>query len=187
MQRQDHLRDLLRALEPADAVESQHKAEILSLLDTTRAPFAREQYEPGHVTASAFVVNAERDALLLILHGKLKRWLQPGGHVDPEDSDVITSARREVREETALERVELLGTGILDVDVHEIPARSDAPAHKHFDVRFLFATAANSFRAGSDAHAASWVPIAELLKGSAEHYPSDDSVLRAVRKLERML
>lgn len=187
MQRQDHLRNLLRALEPADAVERRHQAEILSLLETTRAPFAREQYVPGHVTASAFVVNAKRDALLLILHGKLKRWLQPGGHVDPEDSDVIASARREVLEETALDHVELLGTGILDVDVHEIPARADAPAHKHFDVRFLFGTAADSFRAGSDAHAASWVPIAALLQGSAAHYPSDDSVLRAVRKLERML
>lgn len=183
MQPRDHLRTLLTALQPADALENEHKTAILALLEGTQEPFSREQYLPGHVTASAFVINAARDALLLILHGKLQRWLQPGGHVEPDDLDVLAAARREVREEVGLEAVELLGPGILDVDVHEIPARNGAPAHRHFDIRFLFSTAADSFQAGSDARAAQWVPIAELLRGASARYPSDESVLRAVRKL----
>src|SRR5262249_41384083 len=148
--------------------ERQHRDRILTLLDESAAPFEREQYAPGHVTASAFVTNPQRDALLLILHGKLNLWLQPGGHVEPGDADVLAAARREVREELGLEALTPLGEGLLDVDVHTIPARGSQPAHEHFDVRFLFATAADSFRAASDARDARWFPLATLLRaGSA--------------------
>jgi 8-oxo-dGTP pyrophosphatase MutT (NUDIX family) len=104
--------------------------------------------------------------------------------VDAEDSDVLASARREVLEEVGLSELELASPGLFDVDVHEIPARKDQPAHEHFDVRFLFTTRTRDARAGSDAQAARWVPVHELLQGG-EHspYPSDESVMRAVRKL----
>ena len=36
----------------------------------------------GHITASAYVLNPAKDALLLLKHKALKIWLQPGGHVD---------------------------------------------------------------------------------------------------------
>jgi 8-oxo-dGTP pyrophosphatase MutT (NUDIX family) len=140
---------------------------------------------PGHVTASAFITTPARSALLLILHGKLKLWLQPGGHVELEDRDVLASARREVLEEVGLRALELATPGVFDVDVHEIPARADQPAHEHFDVRFMFTTTALEAQAGSDARAARWVPVKELLRGAADSpYPSDESVMRAVRKLQ---
>lgn len=180
----NHLRRLLHALTPADAREHEHRARMLALLDDSAAPFSRAQFAPGHVTASAFVTNPARDALLLILHGKLGLWLQPGGHVEPDDVDVLASARREVREELGIEQLDVIGDGLLDVDVHEIPARKHDPAHEHFDVRFLFSTAADSFEAGSDARAARWVPIAALLGAAPDpSLTTDESVLRAVRKI----
>ena len=169
---------------PVDQREQRHKARILQLLEHTDAPFSREQYVPGHVTASAFVTSVDGRALLLILHGKLQLWLQPGGHVDPSDSDVLASARREVLEETGLADLTLATPGLFDVDVHEIPARKGQPAHEHFDVRFLFTTRELSATAGSDAKAVRWVPVAELQAATGERvYPSDESVMRAVRKL----
>jgi 8-oxo-dGTP pyrophosphatase MutT (NUDIX family) len=187
MPRHSHLRSLLEALTPADARELEHKTRIVRLLADSQAPFSREQFVPGHVTASAFIVNEARDALLLILHAKLGRWLQPGGHIEADDVDVAHAAEREVREEVGLER--LTPNGVLDVDVHSIPAHRSQPAHEHFDVRFLFTTVKDArVVAGSDAQAARWVPIAELLRPAcsapaATHLPHDDSVLRAVRKL----
>jgi 8-oxo-dGTP pyrophosphatase MutT (NUDIX family) len=182
-----HLRRLLHALEPADAREREHRERVLALLDESADPFSRAQFAPGHVTASAFVTNPASDALLLILHGKLGLWLQPGGHVEPTDDDVLATARREVREELGINAVDVVGDGLLDVDVHPIPARANDPAHAHFDVRFLFSTAADSFQAGSDARAARWVPIAALLGPKPDRsLTTDESVLRAVRKLARL-
>lgn len=185
MPRQAHLRRLLEEFVPADEREARHRTRILQLIERTDAPFSREQYAPGHVTASAFVVNHDRSALLLILHSKLQLWLQPGGHVDTDDPDVHASARREVLEEVGLSELELARPGLFDVDVHEIPARRDQPAHEHFDVRFVFSTRELNAKAGSDACDARWVPISELLNGAAHSaYPSDESVMRAMRKLQ---
>ncbi|HEY6880471.1 MAG TPA: NUDIX hydrolase [Polyangiales bacterium] len=153
------------------------------LCESVAAPCARANYLPGHFTASAFVVSPERDALLLILHGKLGLWLQPGGHVDDEDESLLAAARREVAEEVGLRELELLAPAPLDLDIHDIPARKGEPAHAHFDVRFLFRAPTRAVRAGSDAKDARWVPLAKI--GEDDLVRSDESVLRAVRKLRQ--
>ncbi len=178
MQRREHLRQLLRELRPTDAVEAQHLARMHVLLGSNGDPFSREHYLPGHFTASAFIVSADRSAMLLILHGKLGRWLQPGGHIDAGDTNIVGAARREVAEEVGLHDLPLLLPGIFDVDVHTIPARGSSPAHEHFDVRFAFAADAQLARAGSDARDARWVKLAQV-----EQIESDASVMRAVHKL----
>jgi 8-oxo-dGTP pyrophosphatase MutT (NUDIX family) len=180
--RSHHLQQLLTSFEPADAREHAHRARTLQLLATTAEPFSRTQYAPGHITASAFVLDPTGTSVLLILHSKLQRWLQPGGHVDPEDRDVLHAARREVLEEVGVSQLTQIGD-LLDLDVHDIPARKDQGAHAHFDLRFLFKAGDLAFQAGSDANDARWVPIAHLLAGHDAEFPSDESVLRAVRKL----
>lgn len=89
----------------------------------------------GHLTGSALVVDPSRSASLLIHHAKLDRWLQPGGHADG-DGDLGRVALREAAEETGLKGLSLVLPAI-DLDIHEIPARADEPAHLHLDVRFL--------------------------------------------------
>jgi 8-oxo-dGTP pyrophosphatase MutT (NUDIX family) len=185
MDRRNQLRELLELLSPHDRLEQAHKARMLGLVCDAVDPFDRAHYVPGHITASAFVVDRARAEVLLILHGKLGRWLQPGGHVDAEDGSVLAAAQREVLEETGL-IVAADGCELLDVDVHEIPARKQQPAHEHFDVRFVFERGGGVARAGSDAQQVRWVPIAQLLASSGAHpeLPSDESVLRALRKLQ---
>lgn len=171
---------LLEQFTPHDAVEAEHRARMLALCRADGDPCAREHFVPGHFTASAFVLSPDRDALLLILHGKLQRWLQPGGHVDPTDTDLLAAARREVLEEVGLAELELLAPAPLDLDVHDIPPLRADPAHAHFDVRFLFRASSLAFQAGSDAKAARWVPLDQI-----DLELSDRSVLRAVEKLRR--
>lgn len=125
----------LEGLLPADAGEASSLAEIRGLLDAPGDPFDRRRHDPGHVTASAFVLAPDGSRMLLILHRKLRRWLQPGGHVDPGDSSVWEAVRREVEEETGLAGVEIVGSGPFDVDVHEVT--HDGHTHRHFDVRYL--------------------------------------------------
>jgi len=99
---------------------------------------------PGHITASAWIVSHGHDRFLLTHHRKLDRWLQLGGHADG-DPDVLAVALREAREESGMPDFEPLLTGgeliPFDLDVHEIPAWRDDPAHEHHDVRFLLRAA----------------------------------------------
>lgn len=184
MTRREHLEALLEAHEPEDAREKEHLRRMHELLASARDPFARSLFEPGHFTASAFVLDARLERILFIHHAKLKRWLQPGGHVDPGDGDVLEAVRRELQEETGLEDLVRLGEGLLDVDVHAIPprkakgARPAEPAHEHFDLRFVFRAPGGELQAGSDALDARWVGFDEV-----DGVESDDSVRRAVRKL----
>ena len=61
---------------------------------------------PRHFTATGFVING--DATLLHWHHRVKAWLPPGGHVEP-DEDPVQAVLREVKEETGLD-VELIPT-----------------------------------------------------------------------------
>lgn len=97
--------------------------------------FSRTQLA-GHITASALVTPADFSRVLLTHHGKLKRWLQLGGHCDG-NPNVIETALREAEEESGLKNLQLASPSIFDLDIHEIPARKDEPTHFHYDVRFL--------------------------------------------------
>ena len=129
-----------RALRAADAREAESLARIRRFLAAPHDPFERDNPE-GHVTGSAVVARPDGSAFLLVLHRKLGRWLQPGGHTEESDASVFDTALREAREETGLAAFEVpLEDAILDVDVHPIPARGRDAAHLHFDVRYLLVT-----------------------------------------------
>lgn len=131
----------------------------------------------GHLTASAWVVDAARSRVLLTHHRKLDRWLQLGGHADG-DADLLAAALREVREESGLTRVRAAGAEIFDVDRHRIPARRAEPEHWHFDVRFLIeADAAEPLVLSDESHDLAWVPLAELGR-----YSDEESLARMARK-----
>jgi ADP-ribose pyrophosphatase YjhB (NUDIX family) len=171
---------LLADFSPRDEDETTHLRHMRALAEVAADPCARDHFVPGHFTASAFILSPERDALLLIFHGKLARWLQPGGHVDPDDRDLLAAARREAAEEVGLPELELLSPAPFDLDVHDIPPLRGDPAHRHYDVRFLFRAPTREARAASDAKAVRWVPLSEL-----NLELSDRSVMRAVEKLLR--
>jgi len=130
----------------------------------------------GHVTGSAWVLNAARDCVLLTHHRKLGRWFQLGGHSDG-NSDALAVALSEAAEESGL-TVEPLAPVVFDLDIHEIPARKQDPAHYHFDVRFaLQVNGPETFRVSAESLDLAWVPIARL-----GDYTDEESMLRMARK-----
>lgn len=134
----DSLRALLAAHVPTDAKEREDLAAMRAFAASLPEPFSRTQW-PAHFTGSAVVVSPGGDQVCLVLHAKLHRWLQPGGHADPADhGDLLATALREAREETGLDvALHPACAGPLDVDVHVIPARKAEPEHRHLDVRAL--------------------------------------------------
>lgn len=167
--------ELLDRYAPATELQAVFRERMFALLATTAEPFKRSQCDPGHFTASCFVV--ETDArVLLISHPTLGRWLQPGGHVEDSDTSLFGAAEREVQEETGLTvRVE---RELFDIDIHEIPPRATSRAHLHFDLRFLAVVARGAQPTNPEGVEGRWLrPVDALAIGN------DASVARMIAKV----
>jgi len=182
--RLEWLREQLGGYRPANATEA---AFVERMVELSQAELAceRSHFEPGHFTASAFVLSPDRRDLVLIHHKKLGIWVQPGGHVEPSDGDLVGSARREVLEEVGLGELESIsgaaGSLLFDVDIHLIPARKADPAHEHFDVRFAFVAKTRELVHSEEVADLRWVAL-----NAVEQMGTDESVLRAVAKLRAL-
>ena len=114
---------------------------------------------------------------LLTHHRKLQRWLQPGGHIENDDSNIYEAAIREVVEESGIDEISILQNSIFDIDVHLIPARKDVKEHYHYDIRFLLKAERTKFVASSESNELAWVGLTEV-----SNLLGDESVLRMCRK-----
>ncbi|MEP2979172.1 MAG: NUDIX hydrolase [Lentilitoribacter sp.] len=121
----------------SDARDQDMADRISTLIKDQQLAFSKKLLT-GHVTASAFVINMERDKVLLTHHAKLDKWLQLGGHCDGI-KDPFFNAHKEAYEESGLTRIEPLSKSILDIDIHPIPEHNGVPSHSHYDIRYLFA------------------------------------------------
>ncbi|AMM10762.1 NUDIX hydrolase [Streptomyces albidoflavus] len=137
----EHIRETLAEYADAHPEEKSTLSVVLEQLDRG-ADLTNRKTSPVHVTAGAVVVD-ESGHVLFIRHNALRKYLTPGGHLEPEDTHLMGAALRELTEETGIRAsiVPLLPHPV-HIDVHSIPA-NDAkgePAHHHADVRWLFAT-----------------------------------------------
>lgn len=136
----------------------------------------------GHVTGSAWILNADSSKTLLTHHRKLGKWLQTGGHADG-DPDVLRVALREAEEETGLPALRAATPEIFDLDIHLIPARKSEAAHFHYDARFLLRhEGPEAFVVSDESHDLAWVPLSQL-----ETYTTEPSMLRMRDKTARLL
>jgi 8-oxo-dGTP pyrophosphatase MutT (NUDIX family) len=170
---------------PADDEEARDLAQIREFVAQHADPFDRRIVE-GHLTGSALVVAADRQRILLLHHRKLDRWLQPGGHGDPQDASGEAVALREAFEETGILGLDLHPEAPrpLDVDVHDIPARPSEPAHQHLDLRYLVVAPANAAlaRSADETHDLRWFAWREL-----PGLDLDEGLRRALFKAQAVL
>ena len=166
---------LLNAHQAFDHNEQEMLERITTFVSAHENFYSRE-LSVGHITASAWIVDEAQSHALLLHHGKLNKWLQPGGHVE-EDADILSASMREAREETGVD-VKPHSEKIFDVDIHEIPVRPNEPAHLHYDIRFLLiADKAAPLLVSSESKDLAWVALSEI-----ETLTQEESVLRMARK-----
>jgi 8-oxo-dGTP pyrophosphatase MutT (NUDIX family) len=123
--------------------------------------------EAGHLTASAVVLDADRRHVLLTLHPRVGRWLQLGGHCEPEDTSLAEAALREAREESGIDGLRMDPEPV-HLDVHPITCSLGVPT-RHFDVRFAVQAPRGARPVRSEeSDDLRWWPVDALPAGSAD-------------------
>ena len=156
-------RDLLQAHVPPNAEQAETRRRMLDLIARHPRTAHRRECLEGHLTASALVVDAGGERVLLTHHKKLGRWLQLGGHCDG-DANLPGVALREAVEEGGIADLRI-DPAILDLDIHPIPEHGAVPGHLHYDVRFLVRAPPGAEPVVSEeSHDVQWVGVEEALE-----------------------
>ncbi len=175
---------LLREFSPDGDGEAAKSCELtLALLELSPEPFSRDLFTPGHITCTGVVLSPKQKRVLLVHHGRLGRWLLPGGHVELDDRSAADTAAREVIEETGA-RLSQDPPRLVGVDVHPIPANTREPLHLHHDLIFAFQAASKVCRCSAESRDVAWCNLDEFdafrLPGSIRR-----SVARAIQGRKR--
>ena len=123
---------------PFNEQEEKDKEQFLKFIDTFDDVLTRDNIL-GHFSASAFVVNKERNKMVVVYHIINDGWIYPGGHADGEDN-LLSVAVREVEEETGL-KVKVLDKNIYSIQSApvkgHIKREKYVSAHLHLDVVYI--------------------------------------------------
>ncbi len=125
----------LAAWRPDDEGQRALKFALLAFLDARPADACDRSCVAGHLTASALVVDATGQHVLLTLHPRVGRWVQLGGHCEPGDATLRDAALREATEESGIVGLSIAAEP-LHVDVHPVTCSLGVPT-RHLDVRYL--------------------------------------------------
>lgn len=103
---------------------------------------ARHQPSRHHFTVSAMVLSPDLSSFLLCHHRKCQKWIPLGGHLEPNDQSFYDGCLREIEEESAIPRTELVAPTnahglVIDLDIHSILPFGSDPEHLHYDLRYL--------------------------------------------------
>ncbi|NLT54508.1 MAG: NUDIX domain-containing protein [Actinomycetales bacterium] len=156
------LADVRRALgtAPLDSPEARFESWAWQrLLDEHGPALLTRDCAPAHVTASAAVLSPDGASTCLVLHRRLGQWVQPGGHLEPEDPSLATAAAREVREETGLSAT--ARPDPVALSRHRAPCRPGT-VDWHLDVQHLVVAEPARPRLSEESSAVSWWPLDSL-------------------------
>ena len=177
----------IKKYRPCNAQEQRDQTLILDFLEKNGDAFLRSNLL-AHMTASSWIVNPERTKTLMVYHNLYDSWSWTGGHADGE-TDLLSVALREAREETGIEHVrplspEIFSLEVLTVDGHEKRGEY-VPSHLHMNVTYLLeAEESDTLHICREENSGvAWFTLEEALKASSEPW----FVERIYKKLNNKL
>ena len=131
---------------------------------------------PGHITASALVLDHSGGHALLTLHPRVGRWLQLGGHCEDSDTDISAAALREATEESGIEGLHI-EPDLAALHVHPLTCSLGSPT-RHLDLQFIVrAPAGAEFVRSGESLDLRWWPLDAM--------PQDDPALLTLARAAR--
>lgn len=134
--------NLIRKIEkyvPYNAQEACDKEELLRILNRKENYFVRENLT-AHFTVSGWVISPDRRKTLLAYHNLYDSWAWLGGHADGE-TDLLSVALKEVREESGLVNVSPVSEDIFSLEILPVFGHEKngnyVPSHLHLNITFL--------------------------------------------------
>lgn len=185
-----NLRDQIENYKPYNEQEKQDKILILKYIDTFDDVLTRNN-EFGHFTASAWVVNKERTKVLMIYHNIYKSWDWTGGHADGE-SDLLSVAIRELKEETGVKNITILDNNIFSLEIMRVDGHVKrgkyVSTHVHLNISYLLEVDENDLlRIKEDENSGvKWVNIEDVEKVSSEKWLVENVYNKLNEKLKNI-
>ena len=177
----------IRRYVPYNEQEEADKALILNWIEKNDDAFLRDNVV-AHMTASAWVVNKERNKVLMVYHNIYNSWSWLGGHADGE-TDLLSVAVREVKEEAGISNVhpvseEIFSLESLTVDGH-VKKGKYVSSHLHFNITYLLEAdpeEAVSIKADENSGVA-WFSPEEALMRSTEPWFVEHVYIKLLKKM----
>ncbi len=130
------------------------------------------------ISAGGVVYRWDKDLVLFLLLGSNKRgvWCLPKGLIEP-DEDEVTTAMREVREETGVSRVKIRGKiGVIKYQFGFRAKTFDKTVHF-----FLFETDQADSKVGNEHDFMEWMPFEKALETLS--YPNEQEMLSKAKSM----
>ncbi len=130
------------------------------------------------ISAGGVVYRWDKDQVLFLLLGSNKRgvWCLPKGLIEP-DEDEVTTAMREVREETGVSRVKIRGKiGVIKYQFGFRAKTFDKTVHF-----FLFETDQADSKVGNEHDFMEWMPFEKALETLS--YPNEQEMLSKAKSM----
>ena len=186
----DRVIEELKAFKPFNEQEERDLPLMLSLLKKNEDIFYRSNLT-CHMTASGWVVNKNRDKVLMAYHNLYDSWAWLGGHADGCE-DLLAVAMKEVKEESGLTDVrpvseKLFSLEILTVNGH-VKKGKYVPSHLHLNLTYLLEADEESMlqNKADENSAVSWFSPEEALIKSTEPWFVDHVYSKLIEKVRNL-
>jgi 8-oxo-dGTP pyrophosphatase MutT (NUDIX family) len=171
--------ETLRSWQPSTPADDALRHAVLAFV-LARPDACERACVPGHITASALVLDDVGRNAVLTLHPRLGRWVQLGGHCEQTDADIVAAALREAEEESGIPGLRI-DPGLAALHVHALTCSLGVPTH-HLDMQFIaHAPAGAELVASTESLDLRWWPLNEMPSGD---YGLDQLVRAAQTSVE---
>jgi hypothetical protein len=168
------------------AQEDLDKMRMLTALLCHKDVLIKNKLQFLHFTISAIILNRKRDHILMIYDKLKKIWTWFEVHIN-NDSEIIQSLIKEIKNKTGLRKVTLLCNQILSIQIVsednylQIHPPSDLQVipHFHYTLTFAFMANMNHLTPGKSSQIyTKWISLERI-----EQYVQSDSLLCAIKKV----
>lgn len=155
---------LLDGWQPPNPAQDALRLAVLAFVES-QPDCCRRACVPGHITASAIVLDHTGTQVLLTLHPRLGRWVQLGGHCEDTDPDIVAAALREAIEESGIPTLRI-DPELAAIHVHALTCSLGVPT-RHLDLQFVaYAPADAQCAISEESDDLAWWPAGELPAGT---------------------